>query len=519
MPFYLKPISLTFDFAYEQQWYSSNPEENKFKKCSAKTHRSNYRSQQALFHGLLSTNTAHSRNNKAARLQPLVSLLGASEYSTLTRHCQHRQSAECIIPDANTPKEKIQAKFEFLYTQNLADQSKPINTDQKPQENLVKPVKGKATDPSIKLTRTRECSYVPEHCGMNQHLWRYAPVIEVKLHLPDSLFVSGMERWNRVRDTVIKRGNLCSKSALRAPTDDHQSDTSGETTTSDSGRGGSEEDIQLPPLPELHEDTSRIIFKNPGAGLKSSRFVQSSYPDRDGRETIAFETFSPRTLPLPAYSGDGSRYRQNPDLQTFQNRDFQTIGHCGKAGLVDGNTPSKYHQQRRQPGLEGGGGAFKNAIYAAKSPTHSLPPKTFSEYQTSSPQRQYQGGPGFYPDDIPERLDTARGGSPFNKKSVTFHTDLTTQNLKTWDLCQKMEHGSGSDLLSATPDKNGGYSGQHYVSHPSPQGGYNVTGKGAYVGRPRSQDDDDNTTTSGSYTINPENDFDDTLPTPFSSLA
>ena len=186
---------------------------------------------------------------------------------------------------------------------------------------------------------------------------------------------------------------------------------------------------------------------------------------------------------------------------------------------MDGNTPSKYHQQRRQPGLEGGGGAFKNAIYAAKSPTHSLPPKTFSEYQTSSPQRQYQGGPGFYPDDIPERLDTARGGSPFNKKSVTFHTDLTTQNLKTWDLCQKMEHGSGSDLLSATPDKNGGYSGQHYVSHPSPQGGYNVTGKGAYVGRPRSQDDDDNTTTSGSYTINPENDFDDTLPTPFSSLA
>ncbi|RUS90952.1 hypothetical protein EGW08_001256, partial [Elysia chlorotica] len=315
------------------------------------------------------------------------------------------------------------------------------------------------------------------------------------------------------------------RSALRAPTDDHQSDTSGETTTSDSGRGGSEEDIQLPPLPELHEDTSRIIFKNPGAGLKSSRFVQSSYPDRDGRETIAFETFSPRTLPHSGYSADSSRYRQNPDLQTFHSRDFQTIGHCGKAGLVDAaNTSSKYHQQRRpQPGMDAsGGGAFKTtAMYGAKSPTHSLPGKTFSDYQASSPPRQYQGGPGFYPDDIPERLDGGgRGGpSPFNKKSVTFHTDLTTQNLKTWDLCQKMEQGSRSDLLSATPPKEGGHQGQHYVSQPSPQGGFHVTGKGAYVGRPRSQDDDDNTTTSGSYTINPENDFDDTIPTPFSSLA
>ena len=44
---------------------------------------------------------------------------------------------------------------------------------------------------------------------------------------------------------------LPSQCTLRPPTDDHQSDTSGETTASDSGRGGSEEDIQLPPLPEL----------------------------------------------------------------------------------------------------------------------------------------------------------------------------------------------------------------------------------------------------------------------------
>lgn len=37
----------------------------------------------------------------------------------------------------------------------------------------------------------------------------------------------------------------------RSAGEDFQSDTSGETTASDSGRGGSEEDIQLPPLPEM----------------------------------------------------------------------------------------------------------------------------------------------------------------------------------------------------------------------------------------------------------------------------
>ena len=193
---------------------------------------------------------------------------------------------------------------------------------------------------------------------------------------------------------------------------------------------------------------------------------------------------------------------------------------------MDGNTSgSKYPQHRRHPGVDGGGGAFKNTIYGMKSPTHSLPQKTFTEHQTASPQRPHQGWHGFYPDDIPERLDGGAGVGPLNKKSVTFHTDLTTQNLKTWDLCQKMEqqqqqHGTGKDMLLVTPPRDGGYNnGQHYVSQPSPQGGYNVTSRGAYVGRPRSQDDDDNTTTSGSYTINPENDFDDTLPPPFSSVA
>ncbi|GFO30878.1 hypothetical protein PoB_005738300 [Plakobranchus ocellatus] len=314
----------------------------------------------------------------------------------------------------------------------------------------------------------------------------------------------------------ISRTSNEAESALRAPTDDHQSDTSGETTTSDSGRGGSEEDIQLPPLPELHEDTSRIIFKNPGAGLKSSRFVQSAYPDRDGREMIAFETFSPRTLPL---SSDGGRQHKHPTDQ----RDFQTLGHYGKAGLVDRGVlpPTKYHQQRRYPGTDVGGNARPSG-YSTRSPSQSVPSNTFKDCGIQQQPRPYQGGPGCYPDNIPERQDSG-GGAPPNKK-VTFHTDLTTQNLKTWDLCQKMEQGSGlrpgKDALPSHTNKDEGYPGQHYVGHPSPQSGYQSTGRGgAFGSRPRSQDDDDNTTTSGSYTINPENDFDDTMPPPFTSVA
>ena len=70
----------------------------------------------------------------------------------------------------------------------------------------------------------------------------------------DLKFLDYVVNWmgGLINKTIIPSFLTPSQSALRAPTDDHQSDTSGETTTSDSGRGGSEEDIQLPPLPELH---------------------------------------------------------------------------------------------------------------------------------------------------------------------------------------------------------------------------------------------------------------------------
>ncbi|KAK0062210.1 protocadherin beta-14 [Biomphalaria pfeifferi] len=264
--------------------------------------------------------------------------------------------------------------------------------------------------------------------------------------------------------------------ALRAPTDDHQSDTSGETTTSDSGRGGSEEDIQLPPLPELTEDTSRMIFRNPGAGLKDSRFIQSDYADYGDREVIAFETFSPRTLPVS----------DRRDKGVYGGREVQTMAHTGRP-----------HNDKLRHGRHAGYPQGPQSLQG--SPHHPAQQKSLSnDSYWSQPSTASSFGPGNYPDDIPERSEPGSG------KKVTFQTGLTTQNLKTWDLAQKMNLQPELSSIRSVPS---GYTSST-TNHQRP-----------YGARPKSQDDDDNTTTSGSYTINPENDFDDGLPVPSFSVA
>lgn len=210
------------------------------------------------------------------------------------------------------------------------------------------------------------------------------------------------------------------------------------------------------------EDTSRIIFKSVGAGLKDSRFVQSDSRDR---EVIAFQTFSPRTISSSAES----RERLPPT-----GREVQTLTHPARNDKLKHNRLAAGYQNPKN--------------------IHSQP-----SYHSSAHHQQQQqhpsptSGSGYDIEDVAERADVCVGG-----KKVTFQTDLTTQNLKTFDLCQKMNlhrdvgyHGSAS------------YHGNHGTQRP------------ASGSRPRSQDDDDNTTTSGSYTLNPENDFDDISPVPF----
>ncbi|CAG5122101.1 unnamed protein product, partial [Candidula unifasciata] len=259
---------------------------------------------------------------------------------------------------------------------------------------------------------------------------------------------------------------------LRPPSDDHQSDTSGETTTSDSGRGGSEEDIQLPPLPENCEDTSRIIFRSIGAGLKDSRFVQSDHPDSRDNDSIAFETFSPRTLPTA-----GGHSERLPTLA----RDVQTLNILDK------------HERRW---LTKKSNLSYDAQNCLNHPSYILPSGKQQQHYHPQPQQQHSSsisGPGQYPQNIPDRGDPGVGS-----KKVTFQTDLTTQNLKTWDLCQKMNAQPAGMYLT-------------------PKGCHSSTAAQRIPcgSKSRNQDDDDNTTTSGSYTISPENDLEDILTVSF----
>ncbi|XP_076446329.1 protocadherin-11 X-linked-like [Babylonia areolata] len=140
----------------------------------------------------------------------------------------------------------------------------------------------------------------------------------------------------------------------RAPSEDFQSDTSGETTTSDSGRGGSEEDIQLPPLPEMTVDTSRLVFaQGPEALLKERRFMYTNTPPPEGEE-ISFETFSPRML--PSY---GNHLPRDP-AQPMAYRDVHTLGSSRPAerkspyrGDTNGGKRG-FHLYQNHPGRVGG---------------------------------------------------------------------------------------------------------------------------------------------------------------------
>ncbi|XP_025084770.1 uncharacterized protein LOC112558510 [Pomacea canaliculata] len=241
----------------------------------------------------------------------------------------------------------------------------------------------------------------------------------------------------------------------RSAGEDFQSDTSGETTASDSGRGGSEEDIQLPPLPEMSVDTSRMVFSHSPENLsKDRRFMYTNNPHDP--EAISFETFSPRML--PSY---GHHLPRDPGAPTAF-RDVHTLG----------NTRPYAAQERKLPADI----SSSSGRRTQRPPPHTQTPPTGSS---------------------PTMKETTFGG-----KRVTFKNDLNAKNLQTLDLVHKMAP-SPLPLEDVTPFRGGG-------DDRSP-GGYcpSIT---------RSHDDDD-TTTSGSYTLNVEDDLDDLPPPVGYSLA
>ncbi|XP_070196663.1 uncharacterized protein [Littorina saxatilis] len=245
--------------------------------------------------------------------------------------------------------------------------------------------------------------------------------------------------------TKFRLGITQLKCPGRASSEDFQSDTSGETTASDSGRGGSEEDIQLPPLPEMTVDTSRMVFAHgPEALLKERRFMYTNTPPPEG-EKIAFETFSPRML--PSYGNHLARDLGQPTAF----RDVHTLGSSRpfdrKNGHGDGGKRSLYHPNNG--------------------------PRSYNPYVK----------------------ETSFGG-----KRVTFKNDLAAQKMRSLELSpppQSPMPPESSTAFRGTEDCSPGfgesYPGLHRGSH----------------------DDDDNTTTSGSYTLNLDDDIDD-LPPPIS---
>ncbi|XP_046555867.1 protocadherin beta-3-like [Haliotis rubra] len=189
--------------------------------------------------------------------------------------------------------------------------------------------------------------------------------------------------------------------------EDVRSDASGETTTSDSGRGGSEEDIQLPPLPDLK-------------GFSGSHQIFSVAIDEN-------EEFSPQSTPqdMPEKSRTLSTFSNSntankislPPTSSF--RDIHSI-----------QDPTFRNNQRNQPKV--------------RFSTDSIP---------NGPRYQGNGKHGKFPKEFNGRTNVP--------------------------------------IIS---------NGEYYTKHD--QSGFSHLG--SYHSLPRSVEDDDNTTTSGSYTLNPD---------------
>lgn len=198
-----------------------------------------------------------------------------------------------------------------------------------------------------------------------------------------------------------------------------------------------------------------MVFSHSPENLSKDRRFMYTNNPHDP-EAISFETFSPRML--PSY---GHHLPRDPGAPTAF-RDVHTLG----------NTRPYAAQERKLPADI----SSSSGRRTQRPPPHTQTPPTGSS---------------------PTMKETTFGG-----KRVTFKNDLNAKNLQTLDLVHKMAP-SPLPLEDVTPFRGGG-------DDRSP-GGYcpSIT---------RSHDDDD-TTTSGSYTLNVEDDLDDLPPPVGYSLA
>ncbi|XP_071088268.1 protocadherin-9-like [Haliotis cracherodii] len=189
--------------------------------------------------------------------------------------------------------------------------------------------------------------------------------------------------------------------------EDVRSDASGETTTSDSGRGGSEEDIQLPPLPDLK-------------GFSGSHQIFSVAIDEN-------EEFSPQSSPQDIQE-------RSRTLSTFSNPNM-----ANKIALPPTTS-------------------FRDI--------HTIQDPTFRNNQRNQQKVRFSA-------------DSMAPGSRFQG------------NGKQTKLTKEFNGRTHVPIIS---------NGEYYVKHDQSA----FSHLGSYHSLPRSVDDDDNTTTSGSYTLNPD---------------
>ncbi|XP_046363172.1 protocadherin-9-like [Haliotis rufescens] len=218
------------------------------------------------------------------------------------------------------------------------------------------------------------------------------------------------------------------KHPLHPQMDDIQSNSSGELTASDSGRGGSEEDIQLPPLPESEgeysctDDPHRLAVE-----MKDRR--SHRHGNRPLKDDPTFQTFVPRLHP-----SFNTQTQVKPSfIRPIKEQELPLQEKRKSRNLSIGSIDDPLQVKRNSIG--------KRVTFANEGLT----------------QRNLQN--------LERILHTSNHIPPTNKLAF---------------LCDSSELSkTGSDVTFA----NGG---------------------SWYPRVPRSHDDDDNTTTSGSYTLNPE---------------
>jgi hypothetical protein len=227
-------------------------------------------------------------------------------------------------------------------------------------------------------------------------------------------------------------------------------------------------------------DTSRLVFASSNGGgsdvtaLKERRFLYTNTPPEG--EQIAFETFSSR----PAYANtlgprDGSGHHPGTGAGAGAGyRDVHTLGHTRPT-------------DRRVVAGSGAGGGGGGGVYgeAAGRRQHHTQPRSFSPSYGNV-------------------RETSFGG-----KRVTFKNDLAARSA-----------GGGVGGVGGGGGPESAVSLSTFRDISGVSGGVGDRPPGFFPSLQRVlHEDDDNTTTSGSYTLNVEDDIDDLPPPLAQSLA